>query len=99
VVNAAAETPLDIHHEPAAHRFVARIGDAEAVLEYDTVDAHTLDYHHTFVPPALRGGGIASQLAAFALRYAREHGIKVLPTCPFVARYLSRHPEFHALLG
>ena len=94
-----AAAPLDIHHEPAAHRFIARIGGSEAVIEYETVDAKTLDYHHTFVPPALRGGGIASQLAEYALRYARDNGLKVRPTCPFVARYLQRHPEFQPLVG
>ena len=93
-----AAAPLDIHHEPAAQRFVARIGSDEAVLEYDAGEATTLDYHHTFVPPALRGGGIASQLADFALRYARDNGLKVRPTCPFVARYLERHPEFQSLV-
>lgn len=94
-----AATPLDIHHEPAAQRFVARTGGVEAVLEYATVDARTLDYHHTFVPPALRGGGIASQLTEYALRYARDNGLKVRPTCPFVASYLERHPEFQSLVG
>jgi len=94
-----AATPLDIHHEPAAKRFVARTGGVEAVLEYATVDAKTLDYHHTFVPPVLRGGGIASQLTEYALRYARDNGLKVRPTCPFVASYLERHPEFQSLVG
>jgi predicted GNAT family acetyltransferase len=94
-----ATPPFDIHHEPAAHRFLARTAGAEAVLEYATVDAKTLDYHHTFVPPALRGSGIASQLAEYALRYARDNGLKVRPTCPFVARYLQKHPEFQPLVG
>jgi len=94
-----AAAPLDIGHEPAAHRFVAHTAAGEAVLEYRPVDATTLDYHHTFVPPALRGGGIASRLTEYALRYARDHGLKVRPTCPFVARYLRRHPEFQSLVG
>ncbi len=68
------------------------------MIEYDPVDATTLDYHHTFVPPALRGGGIASQLAEYALRYARDSAFKVRPTCPFVARYIQRHPEFQSLV-
>ena len=93
-----AAAPLDIHHEPAAHRFVARTAGVEAVLEYATLNAKTLDYHHTFVPPALRGGGIASQLTEYALRYARDNGFKVRPTCPFVARYIERHPEFQPLV-
>jgi predicted GNAT family acetyltransferase len=95
----AAAAPVDVHHEPTAHRFVARTGGAEAVLEYATLDAKTLDYHHTFVPPASRGGGIASQLTEYALRYARDNGLKVRPTCPFVASYVQRHPEFQPLVG
>ncbi len=99
MVSGPAATPLDIQHEAAAHRFVARIGGVEAVLEYAAVDFKTLDYHHTFVPPALRGGGVASQLTEYALRYARDNGFKVRSTCPFVARYLTRHPEFRPLIG
>ena len=95
----SAAAPLDLHHEPAAHRFVARTGGVEAVLEYVAVDAKTLDYHHTFVPPASRGGGIASRLTEYALSYARDNGLKVRPTCPFVARYLQRHPAFQPLVG
>jgi len=90
---------LDIRHEPAAQRFVARTAGLEAVLEYDTLNARLLDYHHTFVPPALRGGGIASRVTEYALTYARDNGIKVRPTCPFVARYIERHPEFKPLIG
>ena len=90
---------LDIRHEPAAQRFVARTAGFEAVLQYDTLNAKLLDYHHTFVPPSLRGGGIASQLTDYALAYARDNGMQVRPTCPFVARYMARHPEFKPLIG
>ena len=40
----------------------------EAVLLYDTLTDGTLDFHHTEVPPALRGHGIAGQLAEVAFR-------------------------------
>jgi len=94
-----ATPSFDIHHERDAHRFVARTAGAEAVLEYAVVNADTLDYHHTFVPPELRGSGIASQLTEYALRYARDNRLKVRPTCPFVARYLQKHPDFQPLVG
>ena len=94
MVTAPADAGLDIHHEPASHRFVVRTAEGEAVLEYSAVDGTTLDFHHTFVPPALRGGGIASQLTKYALRWAQDHGIRVHASCPFVARYVERHPEF-----
>jgi len=92
-------TPLEIRHEPGARRFVARVAGTDAVLAYRPLDAKTLDYYHTFVPPALRGRGIASELTDYALRYARDHELKVLSSCPFVARHIERHDEFRPLLA
>jgi predicted GNAT family acetyltransferase len=90
---------LEIRHEPEAGRFVARVSGTEAVLAYRTLDTTTLDYYHTFVPPALRGHGIASDLTDYALRHALERHLKVVPSCPFVARYIERHPELRSVLA
>jgi predicted GNAT family acetyltransferase len=87
----------DIRHDPARKRFTLDKGGAVAYITYREVDAHTLDLDHTFVPPALRGGGIASELTEHALRYARGRGAKVIPSCPFVATYIARHPEHRDL--
>jgi predicted GNAT family acetyltransferase len=90
---------LEIRHEPDAGRFVARVSGAEAVLAYRRLDATRLDYYHTFVPPALRGRGIASALTDHALRYAMQHGLRIVPSCPFVARHLDRHAELRSVLA
>lgn len=90
---------LVIRHEPEARRFVADIDGAAAYITYREVDGRILDLNHTFVPPALRGGGIASQLTAHALRFARAEGCRVVPSCPFVAAYVERHPEYRTLLA
>ena len=82
-----------VRHEPARQRFTLPLGDALAILDYDRVDASTLDYRHTFVPPPMRGRGAASALAAYALRYARDENLRVIPSCPFVAAFVRRHPE------
>jgi uncharacterized protein len=87
-----------IRHDLAQQRFTLRIGDALAVLDYDRVDARTLDYRHTFVPPPLRGRGIASALAAYALRYAHGENLTVVPSCPFVAAFVRRHPEHESVV-
>ncbi|HET8697747.1 MAG TPA: GNAT family N-acetyltransferase, partial [Gammaproteobacteria bacterium] len=63
------------------------------------VDERTLDYRHTFVPPPLRGQGIASRLVRFALDHALEHRLTVIPSCPFVAAYIKGHPRYRPLLG
>jgi len=84
----------EIRHEPDAHRFVADCDGHVAELQYAERDAATLDFHHTFVPPEFRGGGVAGVLTAHALDWARASGKKVRPSCPYVAAYLRRHPEY-----
>jgi predicted GNAT family acetyltransferase len=49
---------------------------------------------HTEVPKSLEGKGIASDLARYALEWARDHNKKVKVVCPFVAVFLKRHPEY-----
>ncbi len=90
---------LEIQHEPERSRFVAHVAGMDAFLLYRSVNETTLDYYRTFVPPPLRGRGIASELTACALRHAVRHGRRVVPTCSFVARYVDRHPEFHSALA
>ena len=86
-----------IRHEPEARRFVADVGSETAYLSYREIEGRILDLDHTYVPRPLRGGGIASQLAAHALKYARERGCLVVPSCSFVSAYMARHAEFRDL--
>jgi predicted GNAT family acetyltransferase len=65
-----------------------------AYLEFDLDSAL-----HTEVPPALRGRGIAGELAKTGLEYARDNQLKVDVICPLVANYISKHPEFQPLVG
>jgi predicted GNAT family acetyltransferase len=58
----------------------------------------TLSLIHTEVPPALQRKGLADALAKAALEYARTHSMTVKPICPFVAKYLTRHPEYQNLV-
>jgi predicted GNAT family acetyltransferase len=88
---------LAIRHEPAARRFAADVGGKAAYITYRELDPKLLELNHTYVPPERRGGGIASQLTARALEYARERGFRVVPSCPFVAAYIERHPEYREL--
>lgn len=89
---------LAIRHEPHAERFVTDTDLGAAYITYRALEGQVLDLNGTYVPPALRGGGIASQLTAHALRYARARGYRVAPTCPFVAAYIARHTEYRDLL-
>jgi predicted GNAT family acetyltransferase len=91
-------TPM-IRHEPEARRFVTATGDETAHITYRELDGRILDLDHTFVPTRFRGSGIASQLTAAALQFARGGGYRVIPSCPFVSAYIARHPEHRDLLA
>ncbi len=55
-------------------------------------------FFHTEVPPALQGRGVAAALVAAALQWARAEGLRVRPSCSYVAAYMRRHPETQDLL-
>jgi len=50
------------------------------------------------VPSAHEGKGIGTMLIRAGLEAARARGLKVIPICPFFARYIQRHPEAQDLL-
>jgi predicted GNAT family acetyltransferase len=49
---------------------------------------------HTEIGSEFGGRGLASVLIKSALDDMRARGIAVLPDCPFVRRYISRHTEY-----
>ena len=64
---------------------------------YHVVDG-VMRIHHTEVPRALEGRGIAGRIVEAALAHAESHGQKVEPWCSFVRSYMQRHPESQRLL-
>jgi uncharacterized protein len=70
-----------------------------AYLEFDMDSAGWITLLHTEVPEALRGRGIAGELAKTGLEYARDNQLRVDVICPLVANYISKHPEFQSLVG
>ena len=88
---------LAIRHEPEGRRFAADVDGRTAYITYRDLGGGVLELDHTYVPREHRGGGIASQLTTHALGYARERGYRVVPSCPYVAAYIARHPEYREL--
>ena len=84
---------LKIEHNEARHRFEIRHDGLMAVVEYRR-EAERIIFTHTEVPESWEGKGVASRLAATALDYAREEKLEVVALCPYIRRYLERHPEY-----
>jgi predicted GNAT family acetyltransferase len=53
---------------------------------------------HTQVEPEHRGGGIGAQLARTTLDTLRDRGARVVPSCPYFAAYIAKHPEYADLV-
>lgn len=87
---------IDVIHNPAASRFEASVDGLLSVADYRRQGA-VMVMHHTLVPAAQRGRGVAAALVREALAHARAHGLKVEPLCSYVATYMERHPETQAL--
>jgi predicted GNAT family acetyltransferase len=88
---------LTVVHDQAAGQFEIHADASVAVLAY-VRRGDTLDLLHTRVPAELEGKGFGGALARAALDYARENGLKIIPTCPFVNAFLRRHKEYANLV-
>lgn len=87
----------EVVNNEAARQFEVTVDGHVAFLRYATSSGR-IELIHTEVPPTLGGRGLGGTLAKAALDYARQAGLKVVATCPFVRKYLERHAEYAALL-
>jgi uncharacterized protein len=90
-------TDLMVRHNPAENRFETEVEGMLSVADYQRRGTEII-MTHTFVPPPLRGRGIAEKLVRAALEYARDERLKVVPACSYVDEFIKRHPEFGPLL-
>lgn len=83
-----------IHH-PEQQRFSLTMNEGEAVLNYRLSDYQPttgkptrIDFTHTWVPPELRGKGLAEKLVREGLQWARVEGLAIQASCWYVAKFL-----------
>lgn len=89
---------LGIRNNPDKHRFEVDVGDGTfAIADYNLLTGKIV-FTHTEVPKGHEGQGIGSKLIRFALDFAREQGLEVIPICPFFAAYMKKHAEVQDLL-
>jgi uncharacterized protein len=78
---------------PELSRYEIRVDDEVAgFVKYERHPDH-LDLVHTEILPAFEGRGLGGRLVAGILDDVRAKGERIVPSCPFVASYLSKHPE------
>ena len=84
---------------PDANRYELRLDERVIGLAAYRRRDGRIAFTHTEVHESLEGRGFGSRLAAAALDDAGRQGLDVVPHCPFIARYIERHPEYAGLLA
>lgn len=84
---------VEVRHNRDAQRFEATMDGHLCVADY-RLGSGEIAFTHTYVPPELRGRGIAEKLVRAALNYAREQKLTIVPECWYVAAFMQRHPEY-----
>jgi uncharacterized protein len=90
---------FDIRNNEQESRFETTVDGHVAFSAYDREEPNRIIFTHTEVPEALAGRGIAGDIVKYALDYAREHKLGVVPKCPYVAAYIRKRPEYQDLLA
>jgi predicted GNAT family acetyltransferase len=89
---------VQVRDNPPENRYEAALdGRVVGFSEYE-LQADRIRFLHTEVDPSLEGRGIGSALARAVLDRARAEQWKVVARCPFIAKYVERHPEYQSLI-
>lgn len=92
--NSAESTAPRVTHAPDKHRYEISVdGEPAGFTEYADRDNQRVLYS-THVDERFTGRGLGGQLTAFALTHTREAGLRAVPVCPYVAKYVEKHRDF-----
>ena len=82
-------------HAPEHHRYEIRDGaELAGFTQYRLPDDEHVDFVHTEVDDKYAGQGLAGGVVEFALADVRAQGKRIIAHCPYVAKWLTKHPEY-----
>ncbi|WP_327313375.1 GNAT family N-acetyltransferase [Streptomyces sp. NBC_01235] len=83
-----------VERADARHRYEIFVdGERAGLTSYRDHDDQRV-FYHTEIDEAHAGRGLAAQLVQQALTDVRHSGKRIVPVCPYVAKYLRKHDEF-----
>lgn len=77
-----------IDHQHEQKRFIISVSNDAAILEYQLLDNHIIDFTHTYVPIRHRGQGHAEALVRAGLAWANQQGYQLQASCWYVDKFL-----------
>ncbi|CAN5420836.1 hypothetical protein BH10ACI3_BH10ACI3_29560 [soil metagenome] len=93
---------MTIEHEEEKEKgafFVEENSDRVAELLYFSSGPDEITVYHTEVDEKLRDQHVGDRLVAAVVKFARENGRKIVPTCSFAKKVIDRTPEFQDVLA
>ena len=85
-------------HNPKENQYEYHIEGYLARLVYENREG-TLHLTHTFVPDELAGRGIAGALVKDVFADIEHKGLKMMPACSYIVKYVEKYPEYECLLA
>ncbi len=86
-------------HEPNEQRYEIQVDGILAGFTQAIENGDVVTFPHTEVFDQFEGQGLASALVTGALDDVRVRGKKVVASCPYVARFIDKHPGYADLLA
>lgn len=92
------EIDYELINNEKKRRYEFQVEGKIAFIDYMVSVNQEIYFTHTEVPLSLGGRGIGTQLVEKALIDIKGKGLKLMPLCPFVAKYIKVHPEWKEIV-
>ena len=89
---------IEVKNNEEKQQFAADFNGKKAFINYKKQDG-ILNLTHTEVPPEFEGKGVGTRLVKQTLEQIKAEGTKIIPSCPFIANYIDRNPEYKSLIA
>lgn len=92
---------MEILHDDNGHKgvfYIEQDNQRVAEMTYVWAGADRFIIDHTEVSDVLKGKGAGKQLLEAAIAFARLHGFKITPLCPFAKAMFDKTPAYADVL-
>lgn len=88
----------EVKHDKTNNRFYLLAEGYTVQMDY-SLEEDIINFFHTYTPPAIRGRGLASEVAKQGLEYAKENNLKVIASCSFIQSFITQNEGYIKLLA
>lgn len=91
---------IDYDIKKGSNQFYIGIDEQHALaqIRYYFQSDKVIVIDHTFVSEELRGGPLANDLLQEVVKLARTNNLKVIPTCSYAVKKLTRNKDYQDIL-